>query len=100
MLAQKMITTAETLTGYDIASMLGPVEGIVEKGFSAVSVEGFGIVRGGGLDQLVQNAKDLVARAAAERGADAVVALRYVVSGRELEKSVVAYGTAVKCKKL
>lgn len=95
-----MITTAETLTGYETISMLGTVEGVIEKGFASVSVSGFGLVKGGGLAELVEDAKSLLARAAAEKGADAVIAFRYVVSGRELEKSVVAYGTAVKCKKL
>jgi len=98
-IAQNMITGSDSLIGFDITNIMGPVEGVVEKSFVAMSVGSIGVVDGGGLEEMLFDAKQKLARAASEVGANAVVAFRYTVIGRNLEKSVVAYGTAVKCQK-
>ena len=98
-ISQNMITTGDTLVGFDITGMLGPVEGIVEKSFAAMSVGGMGVVQGGELGNMLFDAKQQLAQAASERGANAVVGFRCAILGRNLEKSVLVYGTAVKCQK-
>ncbi|MDP9039191.1 MAG: heavy metal-binding domain-containing protein [Acidobacteriota bacterium] len=95
-----MITTAETLIGFEIVQLMGTVEGVIELGFSAVSVGGVGVVNGGGLENMLFEAKQLLAQMASQRGANAVIGFRYALTGRNLEKSVVAYGTAVNVKKV
>ena len=47
---------------------------------------------------MVEAAKAKLSRGAAECGANAIVSMRYEIIGRELEKSVRAYGAAVKCR--
>ena len=42
-----MITTAETLTGFEILSMMGTVEGVAEESFAAVQVGHVGFHKGG-----------------------------------------------------
>jgi uncharacterized protein YbjQ (UPF0145 family) len=96
-IAQTMITTADVLVGFEVTHMMGTVEAVVEKSFKAMSVGGFGIVSGGELAEMIFDAKEQLARAASDKGADAIIVFRYAVTSRELEKSVVAYGTAVKC---
>jgi uncharacterized protein YbjQ (UPF0145 family) len=99
-IAQSMITSADTLTNFSVTSMIGPVEGIVERSFKSMSVGGIGVVSGGGLSEMVFEAKELLAREASDKGAHAVIGFRYAIASRELEKSVIAYGTAVKCQKV
>ena len=94
-----MITTSETITGFEVVQVLGIVEGIVEKSFRAVAVGGIGLVEGGELDNMLFDAKEALLQVASDRGANAVIALRYAITSRDLEKSVVAYGTAVKCRR-
>ncbi len=96
----RLITTTGSLHGYEIIEVLGPVEGCAEKGFTSMKIAGVGAVDGGGLDELVFDAKMKLATAALEKGANAVVGYRYAFAARELEKSVVAYGTAVRCRKV
>jgi uncharacterized protein YbjQ (UPF0145 family) len=90
-----MIATTEGIFGYAIKASLGPVEAVIEKGFSRASISGLGVVDGGGLSDMVFDAKQELAVAAHELGANAIVCFRYTISGRELEKSLIAYGTAV-----
>jgi uncharacterized protein YbjQ (UPF0145 family) len=80
--------------------MVGPVEAVVEKSFRSVAVGGIGVITGGGLDEMMFAAKEQLARAASDKGADGIIVFRYSIAGRELEKSVIAYGTAVKCQRL
>jgi uncharacterized protein YbjQ (UPF0145 family) len=94
-ISHKMITTSEELLGFEIVEMMGPIEGVVEVGYA----KGFGVVEGGKLEEMLFVAKDILARSAYNRSADGVIGFRYMFTARELEKSVVAYGTAVKCKK-
>jgi uncharacterized protein YbjQ (UPF0145 family) len=98
-LAKRMITTAESLPGAEIEDVLGVAEGIAESSLKSVSFGGVGLSEGGGMDRLVVEARERLAQVAADMGADAVVAFRYAVVGREFEKSVLAYGTAVRIRK-
>lgn len=95
-----LISTTASLPGYEVIEILGPVEGCAEKSFTSMKVVGLGMVDGGGLDQLLFDAKMKLASAASEKGANAVIGFRYAFAARELEKSVVAYGTAVRCRKV
>lgn len=90
-----MITTSECLIGFEITSMLGAVEGLVERSFRSVAVGGVGFVQGGESGNMLSEAKEQMIQAATDRGANAIVGFRYALMARELEKCVVAYGTAV-----
>ena len=94
-----MITTADALIGFEITSSLGPIEAVIEKSFAGISVQGVGFIQGGGLSEMLFEAKQLLAKEASVMGAGSVIACRYALVGRELEKSVIAYGTAVKCRR-
>lgn len=93
-----MVTTSESLTRYEIDASLGIVEAVVEGSFPGVSLGGFGIQKGGGLERL-EEAREQLAFIAADRGGNAIVGFRFQLMGRDLEKGVLAYGTAVKCRK-
>jgi len=95
-----MITTGEYLIGFEITSVLGVVGGLVEKSFSSMAVGGVGFIQGCYARDMLSEAKQQMIQAATDRGANAIVGLRYALMGRELEKCVMAYGTAVLCKKL
>ena len=95
-----MITCADSLAGFEITSVLGVAEGVVEKSFPALGIEQVGLYTGGGLDEMVEEAKRALARVARDMGADAIIGLRYQIMGRNVEKSALAYGTAVKCRKI
>lgn len=97
--AGSMISTGETLPEYVIEKVFGIVEGLSERSFPAVGIGGVGIYKGGELDKLFEEAKQQMARNAAAFGANAIVGFRYAIMGREVEKTVLAYGTAVKCRK-
>ena len=99
MVPSRMITTEGALQGYEITASLGPVEGTAEVAMRGVAVSHLEIHEGGKLQDLVWSARQNVAAAAGELGADAIVGLRYVVAGRDYEKSVLAFGTAVTCTK-
>ncbi len=88
-----MVTTTESIPGFEITTTLGIVEGIVERSFISV-------VQGGELSSMLSEAKRQMEQAASDRRASAIVAVRYEVTARDLEKSVVAYGTAVRCQKI
>lgn len=96
----RMMTSCDLVPGYDIVELVGLVEAVVERGFSAASFHGIGAVQGGGLSEMIEDARFALAKLAAERGANAVVGVRYEIAGRELEKCVLAYGSAVICKPL
>ena len=95
-----MMTCADSLPGFEITAVVGVVEGISEKSFPILDIGNVGIARGGGLQELIEDAKNLLAQAAGELGADAIVGFRYQIMGRHVEKSALAYGTAVKCKRI
>ena len=97
---RSMVTTTESIPGFEITTTLGTVEGIVERSFKSMSVGGIVVVQGGELSSMLRDAKRQMEQAASDQGANAIVAVRYEVGARDLEKSVVVYGTAVKCQKI
>jgi uncharacterized protein YbjQ (UPF0145 family) len=94
------MTSADHLPGYEITAVLGIAEGISEKSFPIIEISNIGFSKGGGLQELIEDAKNALAHAAGELGADAIISVRYQIMGRQVEKSALAYGTAVKCKRL
>ena len=96
---RSMMSTTDVITGYEVTDSLRVVEVALEQGFSKISIQNVGLVGGGGLSSLISDAKDALAMLAGEFDANAIIGLRYVIEGRELEKSIIAFGTAVKCRK-
>jgi uncharacterized protein YbjQ (UPF0145 family) len=100
-----LVTTALELPGYRIARNLGMVRGIVVRSRSVVGTIGASLqtIIGGNITLFTElcertrgEAFELMLQHAAERGANAVIAMRYdaneVMSG---VTEVLAYGTAV-----
>jgi len=105
MLNAHMVTTSNELDGYKIVKNLGIVRGIVVRSRSIFGTIGasFQTIVGGNItlftemcEKTREDAFDLMMQHAAERGANAVVAMRYdaneVMQG---VTEVLAYGTAV-----
>jgi uncharacterized protein YbjQ (UPF0145 family) len=100
-----MVTTANDLPGYRVVRCLGMVRGIVVRSRSVVGTLGASLqtLVGGNIslftelcEKTREEAFELLLQHAAERGANAVVAMRYdanEVMGGVTE--VLAYGTAV-----
>jgi uncharacterized protein YbjQ (UPF0145 family) len=99
------VTTATELTGYRVVRNLGIVRGIVVRSRSVVGTFGASLqtLLGGNItifsslcERTRQEAFDLLLEHAGERGANAILAMRYdandVMSG---VTEVLAYGTAV-----
>jgi uncharacterized protein YbjQ (UPF0145 family) len=100
-----LVTTAAELTGYRVVRNLGIVRGIVVRSRSVVGTLGASLqtLVGGNItiysslcEKTRQEAFDLLLQHAADRGANAILAMRYdandVMSG---VTEVLAYGTAV-----
>jgi uncharacterized protein YbjQ (UPF0145 family) len=98
-LAPSRITSSEAPPGFEITEVLGVVEGFCEKTFPILKIGSVGFHKGGHLDELISEAKKDMARAAVDKSADAVIGLRYQIMGRDVGKSALAYGTAVKCRR-
>jgi len=94
-----MMTTGDSIPFAEISEIIGLVDGIAEAGMGSVSVGGITLAQGGGLAELVAAARAALAQSAGNVGAEAVIGLRITITGRALEKSVVAYGTAVRLRK-
>jgi len=105
-----MVTTANDLAGYRIVRTLGMVRGIVVRSRSVFGTIGAGLqtLIGGNItlftelcEKTREEAFELLLQHAAERGANAVVAMRYdaneVMQG---VTEVLAYGTAVEVQRL
>ena len=105
MLNAHMVTTANDLAGYQITKNLGLVRGIVVRSRSIFGTLGVSLqtIFGGNItlftelcEKTREDAFELMMQHAAERGANAVVAMRYdaneVMQG---VTEVLAYGTAV-----
>lgn len=105
-----MVTTGNELSGYRIVRSLGMVRGIVVRSRSVIGTIGAGLqtLVGGNItiftelcEKTREEAFDLMLKHAAERGANAVVAMRYdaneVMQG---VTEVLAYGTAVEVQRL
>jgi len=105
-----MVTTGNDLSGYRIVRSLGMVRGIVVRSRSVFGTIGAGLqtLIGGNItlftelcEKTREEAFELMLQHAAERGANAVVAMRYdaneVMQG---VTEVLAYGTAVEVQRL
>lgn len=105
-----MVTTGNDLSGYRIVRSLGMVRGIVVRSRSVIGTIGAGLqtLVGGNItiftelcEKTREEAFNLMLQHAAERGANAVVAMRYdaneVMQG---VTEVLAYGTAVEVQRL
>lgn len=104
-LSETMVTTGFDFQGYRITRYLGPVRGITVRSRSLVGTLGGALqtVRGGKIslftqlcEQSRQEAFELMLSHATERGANAVIGMRYDandIMGGVTE--VLAYGTAV-----
>lgn len=105
-----LVTTATELAGYRIVGNLGIVRGIVVRSRSVFGTLGASLqtLVGGNItlftslcEKTRQDAFELLLQHAAERGANAVVAMRYdanEVMGGVTE--VLAYGTAVQVERI
>ena len=104
-IAPQAVTTANELSGYHINRSLGLVRGVTVRSRSVLGSIGAGLqtILGGKISLYVelcekarQEAYELMIQHAAERGANAIVAVRYdaneVMQG---VTEVLAYGTAV-----
>jgi uncharacterized protein YbjQ (UPF0145 family) len=105
MLNPQMVTTANDLPGYRVVKNLGLVRGIVVRSRSIIGTLGASLqtILGGNItlftelcEKTREDAFELMMQHAAERGANAVVCMRYdaneVMQG---VTEVLAYGTAV-----
>ncbi len=104
-LAHELITTSNDLSGYRVTKYLGLVRGITVRSRSFVGTLGGALqtLAGGNITMFTelceesrQEAYDLMVQHANERGANAVIAVRY--ESTELMNGVtevLAYGTAV-----
>ncbi len=103
--SHEMVTTAFTLDGYKITANLGVVRGIMVRSRSVIGNVGaaFQMIFGGNItlysdlcEQARGEAFELMLRHASERGANAVIGMRYdateIMNG---VSEVLAYGTAV-----
>jgi uncharacterized protein YbjQ (UPF0145 family) len=110
MVDHNLITTANNLEGYRITKQLGIIRGITvrSRGLGGNFVGGLQTMFGGKISVYVQlceqareEAYELMTRHAGERGANAIVNMRYdaneVMAG---VTEVLAYGTAVVVEKI
>jgi uncharacterized protein YbjQ (UPF0145 family) len=89
--ANRMIFTSDDIPDVSI-KVIGVVEGMSNGLFSDV--------RHGSLARLLDEAKSSMCEMALAQGANAIVAARYEVIGRDIEKTILIYGTAVKTSPL
>lgn len=102
-----ILSTMNDLPGYEITEVLGEVFGITVRARNLGSQIGaaFKAMAGGELrgmskmlsDSRVQ-AQERMSEAAFERGADAVIAMRFDASEFQMGQEICAYGTAVKVR--
>ena len=105
-----LITTGNDLAGYEIVQYLGIVRGIVVRstGIARGIIGGLRSIAGGNIPEYVavceearQHAYQTMLTHAAQLGADAVIAFRYdATEFSQGSTEVLAYGTAVKIKKV
>jgi uncharacterized protein YbjQ (UPF0145 family) len=105
-----LVTTGNDVAGHEIVQYLGVVRGIVVRstGIGRGIVGGLRSIGGGNIPEYVsvceearQHAYQLMLTHATEMGADAVIAFRYdATEFTQGSTEVLAYGTAVKIKKL
>lgn len=90
-LSDRVICTTDQYPGKTVATALGLVEGMANGLFKDV--------QRGGLEELLTQAKAIMAERAIDKGADGILGFRYQVISRDIEKTVIAYGTAVQFAK-
>lgn len=106
---ESMVTTSNDLPGYHVTRNLGMVRGVVVRSRSILGTIGAGLqtIIGGNItlftdlcEQTRQHAYELMVQHAVERGANAIIAMRYdandVMQG---VTEVLAYGTAVQVER-
>jgi len=106
---ESMVTTSNDLPGYRVTRNLGMVRGVVVRSRSILGTLGASLqtIVGGNItlftdlcEQTRQHAYELMVQHAAERGANAIIAMRYdaneVMQG---VTEVLAYGTAVQVER-
>ncbi|MBI1749589.1 MAG: YbjQ family protein [Acidobacteria bacterium] len=107
---ESLVTTSNDLPGYRVVRNLGMVRGVVVRSRSILGTIGAGLqtIVGGNItlftdlcEQTRQHAYELMVQHAAERGANAIIAMRYdaneVMQG---VTEVLAYGTAVQVERI
>ncbi len=107
---ESMVTTSNDLPGYRVVRQLGLVRGVVVRSRSILGTIGAGLqtIVGGNItlftelcEKTRQHAYELMVQHAAERGANAILAMRYdaneVMQG---VTEVLAYGTAVQVERV
>jgi uncharacterized protein YbjQ (UPF0145 family) len=82
-----LIFTTDSVQGKTITRTIGIVEGLSNGMFTEV--------KHGSLEKLLKEAKSHLAERALSSGGNAVVGVRYEVVGRDIEKTILIYGTAV-----
>jgi uncharacterized protein YbjQ (UPF0145 family) len=106
---ETLVTTSNDLPGYRVTRNLGMVRGVVVRSRSILGTIGAGLqtIVGGNItlftelcEKTRQHAYELMVQHAAERGANAIIAMRYdaneVMQG---VTEVLAYGTAVQVER-
>ncbi len=106
---ESLVTTSNDLPGYRVTRNLGMVRGVVVRSRSILGTIGAGLqtIVGGNItiftdlcEQTRQHAYELMVQHAAERSANAIIAMRYdaneVMQG---VTEVLAYGTAVQVER-
>ena len=106
---ESRVTTSNELPGYRVTRHLGLVRGVVVRSRSILGTIGAGLqtIVGGNItlfsdlcEQTRQHAYELMVQHAAERGANAILAMRY--DANEIMQGVtevLAYGTAVQVER-
>ena len=105
-----IITTGNGIAGYEVVEYLGVVRGIVVRstGIARGLVGGLRSIGGGNIPEFAAvceeargHAFNLMSNHAVELGADAVIAFRYdATEFMQGSTEVLAYGTAVKARRL
>jgi uncharacterized protein YbjQ (UPF0145 family) len=104
-----LLSTMNDLPGYEITEVLGEVFGITIRARNVGSQFGAGLksIVGGELKGMTKmlvdsrlQAQQRLIEAAQEKGADAVLAMRFDASEYQIGQEICAYGTAVKISKL
>lgn len=109
-LDESLVTTSNELPGYHVTRNLGMVRGVVVRSRSILGTIGAGLqtIVGGNItlftelcEKTRQHTYELMVQHAAERGANAIIAMRYdaneVMQG---VTEVLAYGTAVQVERI
>jgi uncharacterized protein YbjQ (UPF0145 family) len=104
-----ILSTMNDLPGYEVTEVLGEVFGLTvrSRNVGAQLGAGFKSLVGGELRGMTKmlaqtraEAQDRLAEAAAAKGGDAVLAMRFDTSEFQAGQEMCAYGTAVKVRRL